>query len=124
MNNTISLKETYELATKEPFGRLLIDLYPKTSNSLCYFLNIGQPSPKFFNLPFFKAVITTLTDEREKIRYAKPNTRVAEINFRKFLKQAPNSSIISLCECLLIVINGSVPVNKQLLKNQETSFQQ
>ena len=44
--------------------------------------------------------------------------------FRKFLREAPNSFIIFLCECLLNVINGNVPVNKQLLKNQEDSFQQ
>ena len=47
-----------------------------------------------------------------------------ESNFRKFLKQAPNSFKNFLCECLLNVINGNVPVNKQLLKNQEKSFQQ
>ena len=47
-----------------------------------------------------------------------------ESNFRKFLKQAPNSFINFLCECLLSVINGIVPVNKQLLKNQEKPFQQ
>ena len=47
-----------------------------------------------------------------------------ESNFRKFLKQAPNSFINFLCECLLNVINGNASVNKQLLKNQEKSFQQ
>ena len=47
-----------------------------------------------------------------------------ESNLRKFLKQAPNSFINFLCECLLNVINGNVPVNKQLLKNQEKLFQQ
>ena len=48
----------------------------------------------------------------------------SESNLRKFLKQAPNSFIKFLCECLLNVTNGNVPVNKQLLKNQEKSFQQ
>ena len=45
-------------------------------------------------------------------------------NFRKFLEEAPNSFLNFLCECLLNVINGNAPVNKQLLKNQEDSFQQ
>ena len=49
---------------------------------------------------------------------------LSDSNFRKFLKEAPNSFINFLCECLLSVINGNVPVNKQLLKNQEDSFQQ
>ena len=47
-----------------------------------------------------------------------------ESNFRKFLKQAANSFMNFLCECLLNVINGNVPVHKQLLKKQEKSFQQ
>ena len=48
---------------------------------------------------------------------------LSDSNFRKFLKEAPNSFINFLCECLLNVINGNVPVNKQS-KNQEDSFQQ
>ena len=47
-----------------------------------------------------------------------------ESNFRKFLKQAPNCFLNFFCECLLNVINGNVPVNKKLFKNQEKSFQQ
>ena len=55
MNNTIFLKETYELATNETSGRLLIDLDPKTLDSLCFFKNIEQPGPKFFNLTFLQS---------------------------------------------------------------------
>ena len=49
---------------------------------------------------------------------------LSDSNFRKFLKEAPNSFINFLCECLLNVIDGNVPVNKQLHKKQENSFQQ
>ena len=49
---------------------------------------------------------------------------LSDSNFRKFLKEAPNSFINFPCECLLNVINGNVLVNKQLLKNQEDSFKQ
>ena len=49
---------------------------------------------------------------------------LSDSNFRKFLKKAPNCFINFLCECLLSVINGNVPVNKLLLKNQEDSIQQ
>ena len=49
---------------------------------------------------------------------------LSDSNFRKFLKKAPKTYINILCECLLNVINGNVPVNKQLRKNQEDSFQQ
>ena len=34
------LKESYEFATKQPFGHLLIDLDPKTSDFLRYCSNI------------------------------------------------------------------------------------
>ena len=68
-------KESYELATKLPFGHLLIDLDPKTSDSLSYCSNIVQPGPTIFYLPSSKAVITNLTDERERVMYAKANAR-------------------------------------------------
>ena len=45
-------------------------------------------------------------------------------NFRRFFTQAPNNFDKLFCECLLNVINGIVPVNKQLLRNQDVSFEQ
>ena len=50
--------------------------------------------------------------------------KLFDSKFRKFLKEAPNSFIKFLCECLLNVINGNVPVSKHLLKNPDNSFQQ
>ena len=75
LNNTIFLKESYELATKLPFGHLLIDWDPKASDSLRYCSNIVQPCPTIFYLPSSKAVIINLTDERERVMYAKANAR-------------------------------------------------
>ena len=49
---------------------------------------------------------------------------LSDSNIRKFLKEAPNSFINFLCECLLNVINGNLPVNKQLVTKQEDSFKQ
>ena len=49
---------------------------------------------------------------------------LSDSNVRKFLKKAPNSFINFLCECLLNVISGNVPVNKQLVTKQEDSFKQ
>ena len=48
LNNTSFLKESYELATKLPFIHLLIDLDPKTSDTLRYCSNIVQPGPTVF----------------------------------------------------------------------------
>ena len=83
MNNTNFLKESYELATKQPFGHLLLDLDPKTSDYLRYCSNIVQPGSTIFYLPSFKAVITTLTDERERVMYGKAKAQAAREQFQK-----------------------------------------
>ena len=49
LNNTSFLKESYELATKLPFGHLLIDLDPKTSDFLQILYN--QVQQFFIYLP-------------------------------------------------------------------------
>ena len=75
LNNTQFLEDSYELATKQPFGHLLIDLDPKTSNVLRYCSNIVPPGPSVFYLPPAKAVITNLSSERERAFYAAANVR-------------------------------------------------
>ena len=50
--------------------------------------------------------------------------RLKNFNFRKFLKEAPNSFLNFPCKCLLNVINDNYPVIRQVLKNQVDSFQQ
>ena len=67
------MRESYELATKQAFGHLLIDLDPKTSDALRYSSNIVPPGPSIFYLPSTIAVITNLTDERERSMYASAN---------------------------------------------------
>ena len=47
LNNTKFLKDSYDLATKQPFGHLLIDLDPKTTDSLRYCSNIVPPVQQF-----------------------------------------------------------------------------
>ena len=76
LNNTQFLKDSYELATKQPFRHLLIDLDPKTSEALRYCSNIVPPGPSVFYLPPAKAVITNLADERERSMYAAANARI------------------------------------------------
>ena len=66
LNNTKFLKESYEPATKQHFWNLLIDLDSKASDSLHYCSNFVQPGPTIFCLPSPKAVMTNLTDDRER----------------------------------------------------------
>ena len=64
------LRQSYEVATKDSFGHLLIDLDPRTSDCLRYCSNIRPPGPSIFYLPLDKAEVTPITNEREKIIYS------------------------------------------------------
>ena len=83
LNNTQFLKESYELAISKQFGHLLIDLDPETSDVLRYCSNIVPPGPFIFYLPSAKAVITNLTDERERTMYAAADGRYIGLKIRK-----------------------------------------
>ena len=73
--NTKFLSHAYQMATKEDFGHLLIDLRPKTSECFRYSSNIVPPSPTNFYLPSSKAVITSLKNKRERIMYIEANAQ-------------------------------------------------
>ena len=66
------LKHCCQLATKDSFGHLLIDLDPKTSDCLPYCSNITEPGPTVFYRSSDKAE-TPLNNEREKIIYTEAN---------------------------------------------------
>ena len=70
LNNTKFLRNCYQLATKDPYGHLLINLDPRTSDCLRYCSNITPPGPSIFHLPKNQAEVTPLTSEREKIIYS------------------------------------------------------
>ncbi len=65
------LLDCYKKATSVSYGHLLIDFDPKTSDCLRYCSNIVGPLPTIFFLPSSKAVISSITDERERAAYAK-----------------------------------------------------
>ena len=47
LNNAQFLRESYLLAIKQPFGNLLIDIDPKTSDALPFASNIVPAGPQF-----------------------------------------------------------------------------
>lgn len=72
LNNAKFLKDCYTKATDaERYGHLLIDFDPKTSDSLRFCSNTTEPGPSIFYLPSSKAVITSITDERERSAYTR-----------------------------------------------------
>ena len=83
LNNTNFLKDSYDLATIHPFGHLLIDLDPKTTNSPRFCSIIVPAGPRIFYLPPSKAVITHLKNERERDMYAEANAQDAEKHAKK-----------------------------------------
>jgi hypothetical protein len=70
LNNSQFLADAYQKATIAPYGHLLIDLDPKTSDCLRYCSNIVGPEPSIFYLPSSKAIITPITNDREIRGYA------------------------------------------------------
>ena len=64
------IKEAYKLATAEPFGHLIIDLDPKTSQGLQFASHIIRPNPSIFYIPSEVAVVTQITNEKETFAFA------------------------------------------------------
>ena len=64
------LKESYQDATSTPYGHLLIDLTPKTVDSLRYCTNSGSVPSKFY-LP--AGTETKFWDDEHTIRLYTPN---------------------------------------------------
>ena len=63
------LRDCYTQVTALPYGRLLIDLDPKTSEVLRFGSNITAPGPTIFHLPSAIAKETDLDNERERRAY-------------------------------------------------------
>ena len=64
------LNDAYKLATAEPYGHLIIDLDPKTSQGLRFASQIIGPDLSIIYIPAQKAIITTITNEKETFAYA------------------------------------------------------
>ena len=77
LNNRNFLKDSYDFATKQPFGHLLIDLDSKTTYSLRYCSHFVPQGPRIYYLPSSNAVNTHITNERESVMYAEANVRDA-----------------------------------------------
>ena len=69
LKKVVFLRDCYTRATSEPYGHLLIDLDPKTSECLQFCSNITAPGASIFYIPSEIAKETNLTNEREKRVY-------------------------------------------------------
>ena len=48
--------------------------------------------------------------------------QVSNIKLKKLIKSATKKLIHFLCECFLNVVNGNVPISKNLIETEEISF--
>ena len=64
------LINAYKLATAEPYGHLIIELDPKTSQGLRFASQNFGPDPSIFYIPAQEEVITPITNEKETFAYA------------------------------------------------------
>ena len=78
LNCLILLKDAYKLATAEPYGHLIIDLDPKTSQGLRFASQIIGPDPSIFYIPAQEAVITPITNEKINIGLCSSNGQIAQ----------------------------------------------
>ena len=70
LNCLLLLKDAYKLAIAEPYGHLIIDLDPKTSQGLRFASQIMGPDSSIFYIPAQEAVIIPITKEKETFSYA------------------------------------------------------
>ena len=70
LNSLQLLKDAYKLATAQPYGHLIIDLDPKTSEGLRFSSQLIGPEPSIFYIPSEEAGVTTITNEKETLAYA------------------------------------------------------
>ena len=70
LNVSTFLRSCCELATRDSFGHLLIDLDPRTPDCLRYCSNITRTGPTVFYLHLSEAETTPLTNKKEKFIYS------------------------------------------------------
>lgn len=69
LNKAAFLKDSFQKATSDPFGYLVIDFDPRSSDALRFSSRMIGPEPSIFYLPSSKAVATPIKNERERLAY-------------------------------------------------------
>ena len=121
LNVSKFLRSCYELASRDSFGHLQIDLDPRTSNCLRYCSNITRPGPKVFYVPLSKAETTLRSQMRKKnVSILRHMIQLKPDQLRRLIRKTSNREIITLiCDCFLKVVNGNVPVKIENIERFE-----
>ena len=120
LSKAVFLKECYTDAVAEPHGHLLIDLNPKTSECLRFCSNIVGPGPTIF---FFclrhKQKFQKLTMSEKNLHTLSLLEKLTSIQQQKLLRHCDKEFLRFCCECAINVVNGTVGINVDELKQYE-----
>ena len=118
------LKDWYTKATSIPYGHLLIDLTPKTVDSLRFCTNSGS-IPSIFFLPQHKQQTTFLSDEHTTSLYSDNVPKLFPDFKRTYLKICPKEFIQFLNECIVNMLRGELQdIQKRDVKNYQDEIHQ
>ena len=106
------LVDWYLDATSVPFGHLLLDLSPRTDDTLRYCTNSGSVPSKFY-VPERLKHLWTLDDEHTNLFYS-PSVPIASHKWKShFLQSCPKEFIRFLCECIVNLLKGNLQAIKR-----------
>ena len=121
LNHAKFLRHAYQLATKEDFGHLLIDLDPKTSECLRYsskIARLGQP----FSIYHPQKQLSHLLKMKQK-EFCILNQMLNSHHCRSILTGSDSVFIGFLCDCFVNVFLGHVPANKSFIESKKVPFE-
>ena len=107
------IREAYQRATTRPFGHLLMEFDPKTSDVLRICSNIVAPQPTTYYIPSSTAKERLLTNEHLPKHWQENKKRKG---ISRVIHGWNREQIKFLCECALNIINGNIPMNVKKLK--------
>ena len=118
------LKDWYTKAASIPYGHLLLDLTPKTVDSLRFCTNSGS-IPAIFFLPQHKQQATFLSDEHTTSLYS-DNVPMLFPELQKNLPKKLSKRIyLFLNECIVNLLRGKMPniQKRDVIKYQDKTHQ-
>ena len=113
------IKEAYKPATAEPFGRLMIDLDPKTSQGLRFSSQLIGRDPSVFLFRPLKQSLQQLQMKKKHLLMLKQWANNRNENTAQMKRLHQDNFIWFLSDCVMDVLSGVVPINKVEFKKFE-----
>ena len=122
MNVSKFLKSCYELATRDSFGRFLINLDPVHQIFEIFFKYHTAWANSFFYL-YLKQKLLQSQMKKKSFSFLWHMVQLKPDQLRRLIRKTPNREITTIiCECLLNVFNGNVPIKVANIERFETAY--